>query len=95
MKTADKLVSYSEVENVSAVYFSCYLSRRSVHAAFFKVILVGIEHGKIACGETVYSVQASKDENDTTDYSRINKLTVSRADIDYCPRELRLRSAAR
>ncbi len=33
--------------------------------------------------KTVYSARTAKDENDTTDYTRINKLTISRADIDY------------
>ncbi len=33
--------------------------------------------------KTVYSVRTAADENDTTDYTKINKLTISRADIDY------------
>lgn len=33
--------------------------------------------------KTVFSAQAAASAEDTTDYTRINKLTVSRADIDY------------
>ncbi|MDE5993596.1 MAG: DUF4340 domain-containing protein, partial [Oscillospiraceae bacterium] len=33
--------------------------------------------------KTVFSAQAAASADDTTDYTRINKLTVSRADIDY------------
>lgn len=33
--------------------------------------------------KTIYSVRAAADENDTTDYTRINKMTISRADLDY------------
>lgn len=33
--------------------------------------------------KTVYTAKAAADENDTTEYTRINKLTVSRADLDY------------
>ncbi len=33
--------------------------------------------------KTVYTAFVSSDENDTNDYSRINKMTIKRADIDY------------
>lgn len=33
--------------------------------------------------KTVYTARSAVDENDTTNYTRINKLTVSRTDLDY------------
>ena len=33
--------------------------------------------------KTVYTAYTSDDENDTTDYTRINKMTIQRKDLDY------------
>lgn len=54
-----------------------------VYTVFNTALSCFLEDKYALINKTVYSVQAAKDENDTTDYSRINKLTVSRADIDY------------
>lgn len=54
-----------------------------VYTVFNTALSCFLEDKYALINKTVYSVQSKKDENDTTDYSRINKLTVSRADIDY------------
>lgn len=54
-----------------------------VYTVFNTALSCFLEDKYALINKTVYSVRSAADENDTTDYTKINKLTVSRADIDY------------
>lgn len=42
-----------------------------------------LENKYYVLNKTIYTVKTAADENDTTDYTRINKMTITRSDIDY------------
>lgn len=42
-----------------------------------------LENKYYVLNKTIYTVRSAADENDTTDYSRINKMTITRSDLDY------------
>lgn len=42
-----------------------------------------LENKYYVLNKTIYTVKTAADENDTTDYTRINKMTIKRPDIDY------------
>ena len=54
-----------------------------VYTVFNTALNCFLEKKYALINKTVYSVQTAVDENDTTDYTKINKLTVNRADLDY------------
>lgn len=55
----------------------------TVYTVFNTALSCFLEDKYALISKTVYSVRAAADENDTTDYTKINKLTVKRADLDY------------
>lgn len=42
-----------------------------------------LENKYYVLNKTIYTVKAAADGNDTTDYTRINKMTIKRSDLDY------------
>lgn len=42
-----------------------------------------LENKYYVLNKTIYTVRTAADENDVTDYTRINKMTIKRPDIDY------------
>lgn len=42
-----------------------------------------LENKYYVLNKTIYTVRSAADENDTTDYTRINKMTITRSDLDY------------
>ena len=54
-----------------------------VYTVFNTALNCFLEKKYALINKTVYSVQTAVDENDTTDYTKINKLTINRADLDY------------
>lgn len=42
-----------------------------------------LENKYYVLNKVIYTVKSAADENDTTDYTRINKMTVKRPDLDY------------
>jgi len=54
-----------------------------VYTVYNTVLSCFLEDKYALVSRTVYSARAAADENDTTDYTKINKLTISRPDIDY------------
>lgn len=42
-----------------------------------------LENKYYVLNKTIYTVKTAADENDTTDYTRINKMTIKRSDLDY------------
>ena len=42
-----------------------------------------LENKYYVLNKIIYTVRSAADENDTTDYTRINKMTITRSDLDY------------
>ena len=42
-----------------------------------------LENKYYVLNKIIYTARAAADENDTTDYTRINKMTITRSDLDY------------
>ncbi|MDE7289140.1 MAG: DUF4340 domain-containing protein, partial [Oscillospiraceae bacterium] len=42
-----------------------------------------LENKYYVLNKVIYTVKSAADENDTTDYTRINKMTITRSDLDY------------
>lgn len=42
-----------------------------------------LENKYYVLNKIIYTVKSAADENDTTDYTRINKMTITRSDLDY------------
>lgn len=56
---------------------------KNVHAVNTSEVDCFLEDRFYYLAKTVYTPRQPKDENDTTDYTKINSITISRKDIDY------------
>lgn len=54
-----------------------------VYTVFNSAVNCFLEDKYATVSKTVYTVRTPEDENDTTVYSRVNKITIKRADLDY------------
>lgn len=58
-------------------------AEKTVHAVNTSDIDIFLNDKFYFIAKTVYTAKQPKDENDTTDYTKINSITISRKDIDY------------
>ncbi|MCM1577224.1 MAG: DUF4340 domain-containing protein [Ruminococcus sp.] len=63
--------------------YMCFEGEKKVYAVNTSDIDIFLKDKFYFVAKTVYTARSPKDENDTTDYTKIDKITVSRKDIDY------------
>ncbi len=63
--------------------YMCFEGENKVHAVNTSDIDIFLKDKFYFVAKTVYSARSPKDENDTTDYTKIDAITISRKDIDY------------
>lgn len=56
---------------------------KTVYTAYNSAVNCFLNDKHDVIARVIYTARQSKNENDTTDYTRINKITVKRPDIDY------------
>lgn len=63
--------------------YLCFKGESKVYAVNTSDIRSYLDDRFSFLAKTVYTAKQAEDENDTTDYSRVNSITISRKDIDY------------
>ena len=63
--------------------YVCFANEKTVHAVNTSEVDCYLHDKFSFITKTVYTAKQPADENDTTNYSKINKISISRKDIDY------------
>ncbi|MGN1101392.1 MAG: DUF4340 domain-containing protein [Huintestinicola sp.] len=82
-KTVKEICIGSSVPGSSSTVYACFKGENTVYTVKSSAISCFLEDKRSCIETTVYTAHTAVDENDTTDYTRINKMTVQRKDIDY------------
>lgn len=82
-KTVKEICIGSSVPGSSSTVYVCFKGENTVYTVKSSAISCFLEDKRNCIETTVYTARTAVDENDTTEYTRINKLTVQRKDIDY------------
>ena len=80
--TIKELLIGDETPKAGKTYF-CFAGENTVYTVNTTDINCFLQDKFYYVTKTVYTAFVSSDENDTNDYSRINKMTIKRQDIDY------------
>ena len=81
-KTVKEILVGSDSPSAGLTYV-CFKGENTVYAVDTSDIDCYLNESFDFLAKTVYTAKQAEDENDTTDYTKINKLTISRKDIDY------------
>lgn len=73
----------STVPGSTSTRYMCLKGENTVYTVKNSDVNFSFNDERTCVNKTVYTAYTSDNEEDTTDYSRINKMTVSRKDIDY------------
>lgn len=82
-KTVKEICIGSVVPGTSSTVYVCFKGENTVYTVKSSAISCFLEDERSCIETTVYTARTAVDENDTTDYTRINKMAVQRKDIDY------------
>ncbi len=71
------------VPGTSSTSYMCFKGENTVYTVKSSDINCFLNDKRDCIEKTVYTMRSAADENDTTDYSRIEKMTVKRKDLGY------------
>lgn len=80
--TVKEIYIGNETPTVGKTYF-CFAGEKKVYTVNTSEIKCFLDDKYSCINRTVYTAFTPSDANDTTDYTRINKMVISRQDIDY------------
>lgn len=80
--TVKELLIGNDTPEAGEVYF-CFKGEKKVYTINSAVVSNYLEDKTICLQKTVFSQAAAKDENDTTNYRKINSMLIKRDDLDY------------
>lgn len=78
-----KVLHIGSVSPSAGLTYVSFDDEKTVHAVNTSDIDSFLEDKFYYIDKTVYTARQPKDENDTTNYTKIDKITISRKDIDY------------
>lgn len=81
-KTVKNICIGSSVPGSSKVYM-CYKGENTVYTVNASDVNCFMQDKSACVEKTVYTAKTAQSEDDTTDYTRVNRISVSRKDIDY------------
>lgn len=82
-KTVCEVLVGDAVPGSSTTRYMCLKGESKVYTVKNSDIDFSLDDKRNCVNKTVYTAYTSNDANDTTNYQKINKMTVSRKDIDY------------
>lgn len=80
--TVKEILIGNETPSYGKTYF-CFKGETTVYTVNTSDISCFLEDKYAIVNKTLYTAFVSSDENDTNDYTRINKMVIARKDIDY------------
>ena len=82
-KTVKEICIGASVPGTSSTVYACFKGENTVYTVKASDINCFLQDKTNCVNKTVYTAYVSADEEDTTDYTHISKITISRKDIDY------------
>ncbi|MCD7730718.1 MAG: DUF4340 domain-containing protein [Oscillospiraceae bacterium] len=82
-ETVYEVVIGDVVPGSTSTRYMCFKGENTVYTVKNSAVSFSLNDKRECVNKTVYTAYTSTDSEDTTDYTKINRLTVSRSDIDY------------
>ncbi|MBQ8827208.1 MAG: DUF4340 domain-containing protein [Oscillospiraceae bacterium] len=82
-KTVKEICIGSAVPGTSGTTYACFKGESKVFTVKNSAVQYFLEDKRECIEKTVYTAKTATDASDTTNYTKINKMTISRSDIDY------------
>lgn len=82
-KTVKEICIGDNVPGTASTTYVCFKGENTVYTVKSSFLRYFLEDKRECIYKTVYTGKTATDANDTTDYTKINSMTISRDDIDY------------